>query len=51
MKLCIQICTQPSRGGPTKYCSSNRIATIMGNGIMPLIDEKVKYQDFLIMMK
>ena len=35
-----------SRGGPTKYCSSNRIATIMGNGIMPLIDEKVKYQDF-----
>lgn len=35
-----------SRGGPTKYCSSNRIATIMGNGIIPLIHEKVKYQDF-----
>ena len=35
-----------SRGGPTKYCSSNRIATIMGNGIIPLIDQKVKYQDF-----
>ena len=35
-----------SRGGPSKYCSSNRIALIMGNGILPLIDEKVHYQDF-----
>ena len=35
-----------SRGGPTKYCSSNRIATIMGNGIIPLIDYRVRYQDF-----
>tara|TARA_B100000029_G_scaffold3840_1_gene4505 strand:+ start:991 stop:3102 length:2112 start_codon:yes stop_codon:yes gene_type:complete len=35
-----------SRGGPSKYCSSNRIATIMGNGILPFIHEKVKYQDF-----
>ena len=35
-----------SRGGPSKYSSSNRIATIMGNGILPFIDEKVKYQDF-----
>ena len=35
-----------SRGGPSKYSSSNRIATIMGNGILPFIHEKVKYQDF-----
>ena len=35
-----------SRGGPNKYCSSNRIATLMGNGILPLIDEKIQYQDF-----
>ena len=35
-----------SRGGPSKYCSSNRIATLMGNGILPFIDEKIKYQDF-----
>ena len=35
-----------SRGGPSKYCSSNRIASLMGNGILTLIDEKVCYQDF-----
>ncbi len=35
-----------SRGGPTKYCSSNRIASLMGNGILPFIHEKVKYNDF-----
>ena len=35
-----------SRGGPSKYSSSNRIASIMGNGILPFIDEKVQYQDF-----
>ena len=35
-----------SRGGPNKYASSNRIATLMGNGVLTLIDEKVKYQDF-----
>ncbi len=35
-----------SRGGPSKYCSSNRIASLMGNGILPIIDEKVCYQDF-----
>jgi glycosyltransferase involved in cell wall biosynthesis len=35
-----------SRGGPSKYCSSNRIASLMGNGVLPLIDEKVNYQDF-----
>ena len=35
-----------SRGGPSKHCSSNRIASLMGNAVLPLIDEKVKYQDF-----
>jgi len=35
-----------SRGGPNKYASSNRIASIMGNGVLPFIDEKIKYQDF-----
>ena len=35
-----------SRGGPTKYCSSNRIASLMGNEMLPFIHEKVQYQDF-----
>ena len=35
-----------SRGGPTKYSSSNRIASLMGNAIIPLIHENVKYDDF-----
>lgn len=35
-----------SRGGPSKYSSSNRIASLMGNGMLPFIHEKVKYQDF-----
>ena len=35
-----------SRGGPNKYASSNRIASIMGNGVLPFIHEDVKYQDF-----
>ena len=35
-----------SRGGPNKYASSNRIASIMGNGILPFIHEDVMYQDF-----
>ena len=35
-----------SRGGPSKYSSSNRIASLMGNGILPLINENVQYQDF-----
>ena len=35
-----------SRGGPSKYCSSNRIATLMGNGLLPFRDEKVRYHDF-----
>ncbi len=35
-----------SRGGPNKYASSNRIASLMGNGVIPFIHTKVKYQDF-----
>ena len=35
-----------SRGKPVKHYSSNRIATLMGNGIPTLIDEKIRYQDF-----
>ena len=35
-----------SRGKPTKYYSSNRIASIMGNGLLTFIDKKVQMQDF-----
>jgi glycosyltransferase involved in cell wall biosynthesis len=35
-----------SRGEPVKYYSSNRIATLVANGIPTLIDERVKYSDF-----
>ena len=35
-----------SRGRPTKYYSSNRIASIMGNGLLTFIDEKVQMGDF-----
>jgi glycosyltransferase involved in cell wall biosynthesis len=35
-----------SRGEPVKYYSSNRIATLMGNCIPTIIDEKIHYQDF-----
>jgi spore maturation protein CgeB len=35
-----------SRGQPIKYYSSNRIATLVANGIPTLIDKKVKYNDF-----
>ena len=35
-----------SRGRPTKYYSSNRIASIMGNGLLTFIDEKVQMRDF-----
>ena len=34
-----------SRGKPTKYYSSNRIASIMGNGLLTFIDEKVQMND------
>ena len=35
-----------SRGVPSKYASSNRIASLMANGIMTFIDKKTKYNDF-----
>ena len=35
-----------SRGEPTKHYSSNRIASLMGNGLLVFIDKKVKMSDF-----
>ena len=35
-----------SRGKPVKYYSSDRIAQLMGNGLLTFIDEKVRYSDF-----
>ena len=35
-----------SRGKPTKYYSSNRIASIMGNGLLTFIDKKVSMNIF-----
>ena len=35
-----------SRGKPTKHYSSNRIASLMGNGLMVFIDQKVKMTNF-----
>ena len=35
-----------SRGRPTKYYSSNRIASIVGNGLLTFIDRKVQLGDF-----
>ena len=35
-----------SRGNPTKHYSSNRIASLMGNGLMVFIDKKVKMDSF-----
>ena len=35
-----------SRGLPTKYYSSNRIASLMGNGLLTFIDNKTKLNDF-----
>mgnify|MGYP006076844927 FL=1 len=35
-----------SRGKPIKYYSSDRIAQLMGNGLLTLIDEKTFYSDF-----
>jgi len=35
-----------SRGKPTKYYSSNRIASVIGNGLLTFIDSKVQLQDF-----
>jgi glycosyltransferase involved in cell wall biosynthesis len=35
-----------SRGNPTKHYSSNRIASLMGNGLLVFIDKKVKMDLF-----
>ncbi len=35
-----------SRGKPIKYYSSDRIAQLMGNGLLTFIDEKTKFNDF-----
>ena len=35
-----------SRGKPTKHYSSNRIASLMGNGLLTFIDSKVALNDF-----
>ena len=35
-----------SRGTPIKYYSSDRIAQIIGNGLVTLIDKKTQYMDF-----
>ena len=35
-----------SRGNTLKYYSSDRIAQIIGNGLVTLIDEKTMYGDF-----
>ena len=35
-----------SRGKPLKYTSSNRIASLIGNGIYTFIDKKTKFADY-----
>jgi spore maturation protein CgeB len=35
-----------SRGSPIKYYSSDRIAQIIGNGLVTLIDKKTEYGNF-----
>ena len=35
-----------SRGLPTKYYTSNRIASLMGNGLLTFIDRKTQMHDF-----
>ena len=35
-----------SRGNPTKYYSSNRIASFMGNGLLTFVDRKIQLRDF-----
>jgi len=37
-----------SRGLPTKYYSSDRIASIMGNGLMCFLQKKYSFEDFFI---
>ena len=35
-----------SRGVPTKYYTSNRIASILGNGLLTFVDKKTQLNDF-----
>jgi glycosyltransferase involved in cell wall biosynthesis len=35
-----------SRGGPSKYATSNRIAMLVGNGVPTLLTDKIKWSDF-----
>ena len=35
-----------SRGQPTKYYTSNRIASLMGNGLLTFVDKKTELYDF-----
>jgi len=44
--MCSKTALNLSRGGPNKYATSNRLATLMGNGVLTIIDEKIQYQDF-----
>tara|TARA_B100001057_G_scaffold487494_1_gene570314 strand:- start:522 stop:2642 length:2121 start_codon:yes stop_codon:yes gene_type:complete len=37
-----------SRGAPTKYYTSNRIASLLGNGLLTFIDKKTQLDDFFI---
>ena len=36
-----------SRGEPVKYYSSDRLAQLLGNGLLTFIDEKTQFGDFL----
>lgn len=45
LKIC-KTALNLSRGKLSKYCTSNRIATLIGNGVPTIIDKKVRYQDF-----
>ena len=40
-----------SRGLPTKYYSSNRIASLMGNGLLTFVDSKTQLSDIFKKMK
>tara|TARA_B100001059_G_C17650954_1_gene484403 strand:- start:410 stop:901 length:492 start_codon:yes stop_codon:yes gene_type:complete len=35
-----------SRGNPAKYYSSNRIASLVGNGLLTFVDKKTELDDF-----
>lgn len=35
-----------SRGGPSKYCTSNRISTLVANGVPTFVRSQIKWNDF-----